>query len=64
MPNKFKFKEYCPLVFKHLRERFEVKEEVYNQALSAAEPYYEKLEVTLRAEIDNLIFWLQSRSDL
>lgn len=44
MPNKFKFKEYCPLVFKHLRERFEVKEEVYNQALSAAEPYYEKLE--------------------
>eukprot|EP00116_Pleurobrachia_bachei_P016065 sb/3476327/ len=42
MIGKFKFKEYCPLVFRNLRERFAVKEEVFNQALSANEPYYEE----------------------
>jgi len=41
MTGKFKFKEYCPLVFKNLRDRFGVKEALFNQALSSCEPYYE-----------------------
>ena len=41
MVSKFKFKEYCPLVFKNLRERFGVKEALFNQALSSCEPYFE-----------------------
>ena len=41
MTGKFKFKEYCPLVFKNLRERFGVKDDVFNQTLSSCEPYYE-----------------------
>jgi len=41
MTGKFKFKEYCPIVFRNLREKFGVKENVFNQALSATEPYYE-----------------------
>lgn len=41
MTGKFKFKEYCPLVFRNLRERFCVKDNIFNQALSATEPYFE-----------------------
>ncbi|XP_063681223.1 phosphatidylinositol 5-phosphate 4-kinase type-2 alpha-like isoform X3 [Bolinopsis microptera] len=41
MTGKFKFKEYCPIVFKNLRDRFGVKEALFNQALSSCEPYYE-----------------------
>ena len=41
MTGKFKFKEYCPLVFRNLRERFGVNENSFNQALSATEPYFE-----------------------
>lgn len=41
MCSKFKFKEYCPLVFRDLRERFCVKEHVFNQALSGTEPCYD-----------------------
>jgi len=29
MPSHFKFKEYCPVVFRNLRERFDIDEEVY-----------------------------------
>jgi len=29
MPSHFKFKEYCPVVFRNLRERFEIDEDVY-----------------------------------
>ena len=29
MPSHFKFKEWCPLVFKNLRERFGVDDETY-----------------------------------
>ena len=29
MPSHFKFKEYCPVVFRNLRERFGVDEEIY-----------------------------------
>jgi len=29
MPSHFKFKEYCPVVFRNLRERFGIDEEVY-----------------------------------
>jgi len=44
MCSKFKFKEYCPLVFRDLRERFCVKENVFNQALSGMEPCYDPQE--------------------
>jgi len=29
MPSHFKFKEYCPVVFRNLRERFGIDEEIY-----------------------------------
>jgi len=34
MPSHFKFKEYCPVVFRNLRERFGVDEEVYLNSLT------------------------------
>jgi 1-phosphatidylinositol-5-phosphate 4-kinase len=34
MPSHFKFKEYCPVVFRNLRERFEVDDEVFLNSLS------------------------------
>merc|ERR1719229_461476 len=29
MPSRFKFKEYCPLVFKNMRERFGISDTLY-----------------------------------
>ena len=29
MPSHFKFKEYCPVVFRNLRERFSIDEDMY-----------------------------------
>ena len=29
MPSHFKFKEYCPIVFRNLRERFDVDDDTY-----------------------------------
>jgi len=29
IPDNFKFKEYCPLVFKNLRSRFGIEDEFY-----------------------------------
>ncbi len=29
MPSHFKFKEYCPLVFRNLRERFSIDDQEY-----------------------------------
>lgn len=35
MPSHFKFKEYCPLVFRNLRERFGIQEAQYMVSLSS-----------------------------
>ncbi|XP_043200224.1 phosphatidylinositol 5-phosphate 4-kinase type-2 alpha-like [Amphibalanus amphitrite] len=37
MPSHFKVKEYCPLVFRNLRERFSVHDHDYMQSLTRAE---------------------------
>ncbi len=29
MPSRFKFKEYCPVVFRNLRERFDIDDEMF-----------------------------------
>ena len=29
MPSHFKFKEYCPIVFRNLREKFGIDDDVY-----------------------------------
>jgi 1-phosphatidylinositol-5-phosphate 4-kinase len=34
MPSHFKFKEYCPLVFRNLRERFDVDDDMYLNSLT------------------------------
>ncbi|XP_015217777.1 phosphatidylinositol 5-phosphate 4-kinase type-2 beta isoform X3 [Lepisosteus oculatus] len=34
LPSRFKFKEYCPMVFRNLRERFGIDDQDYQQALS------------------------------
>lgn len=34
MPSHFKFKEYCPIVFRNLRERFNVDDETYLKSLT------------------------------
>lgn len=39
MPSHFKFKEYCPHVFRNLRERFEVEDDVYLGSLSKECPH-------------------------
>lgn len=38
MPSHFKFKEYCPSVFRNLRERFNIDDEVYLNAMTKACP--------------------------
>lgn len=38
MPSHFKFKEYCPLVFKNLRERFGIDDVDYRESLTRYQP--------------------------
>uniref|UniRef100_UPI00358F8214 phosphatidylinositol 5-phosphate 4-kinase type-2 beta isoform X2 n=1 Tax=Myxine glutinosa TaxID=7769 RepID=UPI00358F8214 len=38
LPSHFKFKEYCPLVFRNLRERFSVSEQEYLVSVTRAAP--------------------------
>lgn len=38
MPSHFKFKEYCPLVFKNLRERFNIDDVDYRESLTRSQP--------------------------
>lgn len=38
MPSHFKFKEYCPNVFRNLRERFGVEETDFLRSLSKKQP--------------------------
>ncbi|MGH0126218.1 UNVERIFIED_CONTAM: hypothetical protein FKN15_026692 [Acipenser sinensis] len=38
LPSRFKFKEYCPMVFRNLRERFGIDDQDYQQALSKPLP--------------------------
>ncbi|CAH1789905.1 unnamed protein product [Owenia fusiformis] len=38
MPSKFKFKEYCPMVFRNLRERFEIDDQEYMNSLTVTPP--------------------------
>ncbi|KAJ6224076.1 hypothetical protein RDWZM_002621 [Blomia tropicalis] len=39
MPSHFKFKEYCPLVFQNLRERFHIDEMDYMNSLTKYQPH-------------------------
>jgi len=38
MPSHFKFKEYCPVVFRNLREKFDIDDEVYSNSLTKHAP--------------------------
>jgi hypothetical protein len=38
MPSHFKFKEYCPLVFKNLRDRFNIDDVDYRESLTQHQP--------------------------
>uniref|UniRef100_A0A8C2L821 Phosphatidylinositol 5-phosphate 4-kinase type-2 alpha n=1 Tax=Cyprinus carpio TaxID=7962 RepID=A0A8C2L821_CYPCA len=38
MPSHFKFKEYCPLVFRNLRERFSIDDQEYQNSLTRRAP--------------------------
>ncbi|KAF7692816.1 phosphatidylinositol 5-phosphate 4-kinase type-2 alpha isoform X2 [Silurus meridionalis] len=38
MPSHFKFKEYCPLVFRNLRERFSIDDQEYQNSLIRSAP--------------------------
>uniref|UniRef100_A0AAY3ZVJ2 Phosphatidylinositol 5-phosphate 4-kinase type-2 alpha n=1 Tax=Denticeps clupeoides TaxID=299321 RepID=A0AAY3ZVJ2_9TELE len=38
MPSHFKFKEYCPLVFRNLRERFSIDDQEYQNSLTRNAP--------------------------
>lgn len=40
MPSWFKIKEYCPLVFRNLRERFGITDDDYLKSLTKSEPVY------------------------
>ncbi|CAG0899210.1 unnamed protein product [Cyprideis torosa] len=38
LPSHFKVKEYCPLVFQNLRERFGIDNQTYRESLTASQP--------------------------
>ncbi|XP_062843514.1 phosphatidylinositol 5-phosphate 4-kinase type-2 alpha isoform X3 [Trichomycterus rosablanca] len=38
MPSHFKFKEYCPLVFRNLREKFAIDDQEYQNSLTRSAP--------------------------
>lgn len=38
MPSHFKVKEYCPLVFRNLRERFGIDDVDYRESLTRSQP--------------------------
>ncbi|CAG7836636.1 unnamed protein product, partial [Allacma fusca] len=38
LPSHFKVKEYCPLVFRNLRERFGIDDQDYRESLTRSEP--------------------------
>ena len=38
MPSHFKVKEYCPLVFRNLRERFNIDDVDYRESLTRSQP--------------------------
>ncbi|XP_043911227.1 phosphatidylinositol 5-phosphate 4-kinase type-2 beta [Protopterus annectens] len=38
LPSRFKFKEYCPLVFRNLRERFGIDDQDYQYSLTRSAP--------------------------
>lgn len=40
MPSHFKVKEYCPLVFRNLRERFGVDDVDYRESLTRSQPIH------------------------
>lgn len=39
MPSHFKVKEYCPLVFRNLRERFSIDDQEYKESMTRWEIY-------------------------
>jgi hypothetical protein len=39
MPSHFKFKEYCPVVFKYLRDRFGVDDVEFRESLTRSQPH-------------------------
>ncbi|XP_075757882.1 phosphatidylinositol 5-phosphate 4-kinase type-2 gamma isoform X2 [Pelodiscus sinensis] len=41
LPSHFKFKEYCPQVFRNLRERFGIDDQDYQVSLTRSPPHYE-----------------------
>ncbi|VEL13956.1 unnamed protein product [Protopolystoma xenopodis] len=43
MPGRFKFKEYCPLVFKNLRDRFFVDKTDYWDAFTRCQPLWDSM---------------------
>uniref|UniRef100_A0A8C6MM11 1-phosphatidylinositol-5-phosphate 4-kinase n=1 Tax=Nothobranchius furzeri TaxID=105023 RepID=A0A8C6MM11_NOTFU len=38
LPSRFKFKEYCPMVFRNLRERFSIDDQDYQNSLTRSAP--------------------------
>ncbi|EEB19468.1 Phosphatidylinositol-4-phosphate 5-kinase type-2 alpha, putative [Pediculus humanus corporis] len=38
MPSHFKVKEYCPLVFRNLRERFSIDDQEYKESMTRSQP--------------------------
>ncbi|XP_020670191.2 phosphatidylinositol 5-phosphate 4-kinase type-2 beta [Pogona vitticeps] len=40
LPSRFKFKEYCPLVFRNLRERFGIDDQDYQNSVTRSAPVY------------------------
>uniref|UniRef100_A0A8D0GRY8 Phosphatidylinositol 5-phosphate 4-kinase type-2 gamma n=1 Tax=Sphenodon punctatus TaxID=8508 RepID=A0A8D0GRY8_SPHPU len=41
LPSHFKFKDYCPQVFRNLRERFGIDDQDYQVSLTRSPPHYE-----------------------
>ncbi|XP_048477112.1 phosphatidylinositol 5-phosphate 4-kinase type-2 gamma-like [Rhincodon typus] len=53
LPSNFKFKEYCPQVFRNLRERFNIDDQDYLASMTRSAPYSEN-------EVRNTVLFLSS----
>ncbi|NWU96895.1 PI42C kinase, partial [Upupa epops] len=55
LPSHFKFKEYCPQVFRNLRERFGIDDQDYQVSLTRSPPFWEGSDRHLLLSADRML---------
>lgn len=61
MPSHFKVKEYCPLVFRNLRERFGIDDQDYKESMTRYAVLYSSISLTFYKSQPNIhykfLYW-------